>query len=42
MKLRFFLALIFLIGCHSVENKLNLNIEVEGLKKRNDYIKKIE
>ena len=41
MKLRFFLALIFLIGCHSVENKLNLNIEVEGLKKGTIVLKKL-
>ena len=41
MKLRFFLALIFLIGCHSVENKLNLNIEVKGLKKGTIILKKL-
>lgn len=41
MKLRFFLALIFLIGCQSVKNKLNLNIEVEGLKKGTIVLKKL-
>ena len=42
MNLRFLLILFFLFGCQSNKNKLDLNFQVKGLKKREDYSKKIE
>jgi hypothetical protein len=41
MNLRIFLLLVFLIGCQSNKNKLDLNFQVKGLKKGKITLKKL-
>ena len=41
MNLRIFLLLVFLFGCQSNKNKLDLNFQVKGLKKGKITLKKL-